>query len=159
MKYSKLSFFFALLAMLISSCTHNEGDASKISSSNNQFPKDTVSVNTHKKHKKHSSLSGKALAEEELKKALKNPLKHYENERKNIPVKDSLDAINIAESNLFPIYGKATIVNQRPYEAYLIKEYWVIMGTCPKISHQEGGEFLIIIHAKDGGVIKMSHGI
>ena len=71
------------------------------------------------------------------------------------PIKDRQSAINEAEPILFRTYGKSQIINERPYEAYLIKGYWVLNGTLPK--RMLGGAFLIIINSQDGRVIKLIH--
>lgn len=65
-------------------------------------------------------------------------------------------AIEIVEPILFKIYGKKSIVSERPYECYLINGYWYISGTLPK--DRKGGVFEIIISSKDGKVIKLIHG-
>jgi hypothetical protein len=65
-------------------------------------------------------------------------------------------AIAVAEPILFSIYGKPTIIKERPYESYLINGCWYIAGTLPK--DYLGGTFEIILDAKDGRVIFLSHG-
>ena len=65
-------------------------------------------------------------------------------------------AISIAEVVLFKSYGKALISGERPYECYLIDGYWFLRGTLPK--SYKGDVFEMIMSAKDGRVIKMSHG-
>jgi hypothetical protein len=70
-------------------------------------------------------------------------------------IPDKQAAIAVAEPILFKIYGTKDIVDKRPYEAYLIIGYWVINGTLAEKT--VGGCFLIIISAKDGQVIKLTH--
>lgn len=96
---------------------------------------------------------GKRYAMEEIKKALsnKNALPFYDT-----LIKDKETAIAIAEPILFKIYGKPNIIEQRPYECYMIDGYWYISGTLPK--SWTGGVFEIIISSKDACVIKLSHG-
>jgi hypothetical protein len=65
-------------------------------------------------------------------------------------------AISIAEVVLFKHYGKALISGERPYECYLIDGYWFLRGTLPK--SYTGDVFEMIMSAKDGRVIKMTHG-
>ena len=71
-------------------------------------------------------------------------------------IRDKETAISIAELMLFKSYGKATITTERPYECYLIDGYWFLRGTLPK--NYTGDVFEMIISAKDGRIIKMTHG-
>ncbi|MEO8149308.1 MAG: NTF2 fold immunity protein [Bacteroidia bacterium] len=71
-------------------------------------------------------------------------------------IKDKETAITISEAVLFKIYGKDNITKQRPYEVYSINGYWVLGGTLPE--EILGGTFLIILNAKNGQVIKLTHG-
>jgi hypothetical protein len=71
-------------------------------------------------------------------------------------IKDKETAIALAETVLFKSYGKALIAGEKPYESYLIDGYWYLRGTLPKNS--TGDVFEMIIGAKDGRIIKMSHG-
>jgi hypothetical protein len=89
------------------------------------------------------TILGKSYAEQELKSALTDKSQHTIIENKTEPIKDSLTAIKIVDPILFRIYGKKNIVQQRPYEIYLIDNYWVIIGTLPVDT--EGGTFLIIM--------------
>lgn len=65
-------------------------------------------------------------------------------------------AIQVAEPILFSIYGKRNIRNEKPYESYLINNYWIIKGTLPK--DYVGGTFLIILDARDSKIIRLTHG-
>lgn len=65
-------------------------------------------------------------------------------------------AISIAEQLLFKRYGKALISGEKPYECYLIDGYWFLRGTLPK--SYTGDIFELIMSAKDGRVIRMTHG-
>jgi hypothetical protein len=65
-------------------------------------------------------------------------------------------AIAVAEPLLINTYGKQHIVEERPYETYLIDGYWYISGTLPK-KHTVGGTFEIILAANDGRVIRLTH--
>lgn len=71
-------------------------------------------------------------------------------------VKDSSLAINIAETILFDIYGKANIIKQKPYSVFHIGNYWLLEGSLPK--HSVGGTFLIILDDRNARVIKITHG-
>ena len=99
---------------------------------------------------------GRTHAEQELKSALEDKSLSNIINGKTIIIKDSITAINVAEPILFGIYGKEHIQKQRPYESYLIDNYWIITGTLPKDS--VGGTFLIIIDARDGKILKIIHG-
>ena len=71
-------------------------------------------------------------------------------------IKDKEMAISMAEFVLFKSYGKATITTERPYECYLIDGYWFLRGTLPK--SYTGDVFELIMSARDGRIIKMTHG-
>lgn len=95
-------------------------------------------------------------ANEELKIALSKKSQHNVVDNKKIIINDSITAIEIAEPILFDIYGKEKIEKQRPYEIYLLENYWVISGTLPE--NYLGGTFLLIIDARNSRIIKITHG-
>ncbi|PIF29640.1 NTF2 fold immunity protein of polymorphic toxin system component [Flavobacterium sp. 9] len=99
---------------------------------------------------------GEENAKQELKEALTKKVQHNVIDYKKLIIKDSLTAIKIAEPILFDIYGKENIEQQKPYENYLLENYWVISGTLPE--DYKGGTFLIIIDARNSQVIKITHG-
>ena len=61
----------------------------------------------------------------------------------------------MTEPLLFDIFGKDQILSERPYEVYLIDGYWYLAGTIPKGS--KGGGFEVVISAKDGQIIRLTH--
>jgi len=71
-------------------------------------------------------------------------------------IRDKDVAISIAEQLLFKRYSKALISSEKPYECYLIDGYWFLRGTLPK--SYTGDIFELIMSAKNGRVIKMTHG-
>ena len=73
----------------------------------------------------------------------------------NMVVPDKQTAIAVAEPILFKVYGQNQIVGEKPYNVSLIDGYWVLTGSLPK--GWLGGTFLIILSAKDGRVIKLTH--
>ncbi len=99
---------------------------------------------------------GEENAKQELKEALTRKAQHNVIDYKKLIIKDSVTAIKIAEPILFDIYGKEKIEKQKPYEIYLLENYWVISGTLPE--DYVGGTFLIIINARNSQVIKITHG-
>jgi hypothetical protein len=101
-------------------------------------------------------MHGKSYAEQELKLALADNPMHNVIDSKSIIIEDSVTAISIAEVILFSIYGKDNITKQRPYENYLIDNYWVISGTLPK--NYLGGTFLIIIDSRNNRIVRITHG-
>ena len=114
----------------------------------------TITINAYSQNDKR--VLGKTFAENELKLALSIKSQHNFVDNKRIIIKDSLTAINIAEQILFSNYGKDIIENEKPYETYLIDNYWIIAGTLPK--GWKGGTFLIIIDARNSKVLKITHG-
>lgn len=99
---------------------------------------------------------GKEYAKKELKIALSKESQHNIVNNKTILIKDSVTAIKIAEPILISIYGEKNIIKQRPYESYLIDNYWIISGTLPE--NYLGGTFLIILDARNSKIIKITHG-
>ncbi|MFB9078813.1 YbbC/YhhH family protein [Flavobacterium procerum] len=99
---------------------------------------------------------GREVAERELKDALnESSIKQNIVDGKELTIKNKNTAIEVAEPILFEIYGESHIKDQKPYEAYLIDNYWVINGTLP--IGMVGGGFLIIIDARDSKVLKVTH--
>lgn len=68
---------------------------------------------------------------------------------------DKETAISVAEVYLFKTYGKKQILTERPYEVYLIDGYWWMMGTIP--IGAKGGGFEIILDARNGKIIRLTH--
>lgn len=100
--------------------------------------------------------NGISFAEKELNLALSKQSQHNVVDNGQNLLNDSATAIKVAEAVLFNIYGKENIETQKPYEIYLIKNYWVIQGNLPE--GFIGGTFIIILNAKDAKIIKISHG-
>ena len=112
------------------------------------------SINAYSQNNR--TVLGKSYAEKELKLALSNEHQHNVVDNKSAIIKDSLTAISVAEPILFSIYGKKNIESEKPYEIYLIDNYWIIAGTLPK--NWRGGTFLIIIDARNSKVLRITHG-
>ena len=106
--------------------------------------------------KNDRTILGKSYAEQELRFALADKSKYNYIDGKTIIIKDSVIAISVAEPILFSIYGKDNITEQRPYETFLIDNYWVICGTLPK--DYLGGTFVIIIDSRDSRIVKIYQG-
>ena len=71
-------------------------------------------------------------------------------------IKDKETVIAVVEPMLFKIYGRENVVNERPYECYLIDGCWFVSGTLPK--NTVGGTFEIIVDSRNGKVLKLIHG-
>ena len=71
-------------------------------------------------------------------------------------IKDTITALTIAETILFSIFDKTSILNQKPYEIHHITNYWVIFGTLPK--EYIGGTFLLILDDRNAEVLTITHG-
>ncbi len=99
---------------------------------------------------------GVEVAKKELKNALlADTTKLDILDKKKLLIKNENTAISIAEPILFDIYGKSKIEDEKPYEVYLIDNYWVISGTLNRFS--SGGTFVIIIDARNSKVLKIIH--
>ena len=94
-------------------------------------------------------------ARKELESALNDTTKITILDKNELLIKEEKTAIKVAEPILFEIYGKSKIENEKPYEAYLINNYWVINGTINRFSF--GGGFSIIIDARNSKVINVIH--
>jgi hypothetical protein len=102
----------------------------------------------------HSKL-GIEVAKNELKLALANTAKLEILDKNELLIKDEKIAIGVAEPILFEIYGKSKIEDERPYEVFLINNYWVISGTLNRFSL--GGTFSIVIDARNSKVMRIIH--
>lgn len=148
---SKTTYFLILVFPILISCGKKNSDDSVLGKSyTHNKPKPALTT------KLNHSIIGKSYAEKELKSALKVKSEQPILENTSIVIKDSLTAINIAESILFSIYDEDNITRQRPYETYFIDKYWVILGTHPE--GYLGGTFLIIIDSRNSKIIKITHG-
>ena len=104
---------------------------------------------------KRSSMT-KENAVNELKVALSDKQQHNVVNEKTALLKTEKEAIEIAETILFSIYGTENILGQKPYDVYLIDNYWILSGTLKE--EFIGGTFLIIINSKNAEVLKITHG-
>lgn len=64
-------------------------------------------------------------------------------------------AIEFAELVLWDVYGKKNIEIQKPYNVFLIDEYWFLSGTLPE--EMIGGTFTLIIDSRDYRVLFLTH--
>ena len=71
-----------------------------------------------------------------------------------VPDRDT--AIKIAVAVWEPIYGKASIAKQSPYNATLKDGVWVVTGTLPE--RMLGGVALAEISKEEGTILRVSHG-
>jgi hypothetical protein len=102
------------------------------------------------------TIVGEESARQVLEQILADTSPHNVVDNKKEIISDSMMAVDIAEIILFKGYGQENIKRQRPYEIYKIKNYWSISGTLPR--NRLGGTFLIIMDARDGRIIKITHG-
>ncbi|WP_290858601.1 NTF2 fold immunity protein [Flavobacterium sp.] len=99
--------------------------------------------------------NNRIIAENELEIALSKKSVNNFSQKETI-IKDSLSAISIAETILFNIFDKTSILEQKPYDIHHINNYWIISGILPK--GYKGGTFLIIIDDRNSEVIRITHG-
>lgn len=71
-------------------------------------------------------------------------------------VPDKSTAIKIAEAVWIPIYGQKQIESEKPFQARLSGEVWIVEGTLPR--GDEGGVALAEISKSDGRIIRVTHG-
>ena len=96
------------------------------------------------------------LYEEHIDSILADSSQLNEISKNEVLIKDEKMFINIIEPILFNIYGKERITNQRPYAVYFVKNYCIIKGYSPPT--MEGGVFEAIMDARNGKIIRISHG-
>ncbi len=66
-------------------------------------------------------------------------------------------SIEYAELILFEQYDKEEIEFQKPYQVYLIDDYWIIFGSIPRKNYR-GGVFELVFDSWDGKILLLSHG-
>ena len=93
-------------------------------------------------------------AENQLELALKVDYDRTKMNFKLIPKKEN--AIIYAELILFEHYDKEQIEFEKPYQIYMIDDYWIIFGTLPK--NYKGGVFELVFDSRNGKILRMSHG-
>jgi hypothetical protein len=71
-------------------------------------------------------------------------------------VRDSAEAIEIAVAAWEPIHGAAHIAHEKPYHASLHSGVWTVTGSLSK--GFKGGVAVADISAKDGSIIRVTHG-
>jgi hypothetical protein len=111
----------------------------------------STNLQAQESEKKSSNLK---QAEQLLEYALKNKPERNKMKFKVIPKKGN--AINYAEIILFELFGKENIESEKPYQIYLIKDYWIMTGTLPK--GLKGGVFELVFDSWNGKVLILKHG-
>jgi hypothetical protein len=71
-------------------------------------------------------------------------------------------ATAIAEAVLWPVYGRATVVSERPFKATLDRGVWIVAGTVPCEDPPPGavcpgGSAEVRISKKTGQILHMTH--
>jgi len=76
-------------------------------------------------------------------------------------VPDATTAQIIAEAVLIPIYGKETVLSERPFKAILKGNFWIITGSvrceAPTGAVCPGGAAEVKISKKSGQILSVSH--
>ena len=142
----KVSHYSAfILIIFVFSCNGiNKNESLKNDSETNSEKKDSV---------KHYFV-GEKLEKEELNGFLKDSNNNLL--KGEILIKDTQTLISIAEPILFNIYGKQSIIDERPYEVNLFGDYWIMSGTLKE--GWIGGTFSFAINRKTCTVVGISHG-
>jgi hypothetical protein len=70
-------------------------------------------------------------------------------------VPDERTAIAIAEAILIPIMGEKEVLIERPFQANLSGEVWIVTGTLPR--GFVGGTAIVKIARRDGRILHMTH--
>ncbi|MEO7215885.1 NTF2 fold immunity protein [Mucilaginibacter sp.] len=72
-----------------------------------------------------------------------------------IKITDEESFVKSAEAVLFDVYGEKKIKAERPYKVGQADGYWMMTGY---LWAEKGGVFYIMINAKTGQVIYLTHG-
>ena len=142
-----IQFSIILLIFLSLGCKKNQTNKLEISNSK-------VFIDTNDIYNKKYRKFVRKLEKEDLYKQLKDSTKNLFHER--ILINNEKELVEIVEPILFIIYGKETILNERPYDFYRFGDFWVLTGTLPKESL--GGTFNIKINRRTCKVISIYHG-
>ncbi len=70
-------------------------------------------------------------------------------------VPDSQTAIRIAEAVWIPIYGEKLISKEKPFNAVLRGDTWIVSGTLPP--QVDGGTAIAEISKRDGRIVRVIH--
>ena len=73
-----------------------------------------------------------------------------------ILIKNKQTLIQIAEPILFSVFGRESVISERPYEIYLFGNYWLMNGTMPR--NVLGGTVSIAIDRRTCKVVGILHG-
>ena len=71
-------------------------------------------------------------------------------------VPDKLTALAVAEAIALPIYGKDILALQRPLQARLVGDRWIVTGTLP--NGWNGGVVKVTILRRTGEIVSIEHG-
>jgi hypothetical protein len=142
-----IGILILFLLLLSPSCKKAQNKQAKII--NSEVLLDTADI----KNKEYRKFMGK-LAKEELNGFIKNSTKNLLNGK--VLINNEEELIQLIEPILFRIYGKEKVIHERPYDAYLFGDYWVLMGTLPK--EMSGGTFSIAINRKTCEIVGIFHG-
>ncbi len=66
------------------------------------------------------------------------------------------NAVEYAENILFELYGKEKVESEKPYQIYLINDYWVMTGTLK--TGTKGGTFELVFDSWNGKILLLKHG-
>ena len=99
---------------------------------------------------------GEAYARKRIQQVLMDTTYSPSNSQENL-VSTSELAIAIVEPILFVTYGQKQILNEKPYQAFKVDNYWLIRGSVPDDPDFRGGAFEIIIDSRNARVVRMVH--
>jgi len=113
----------------------------------------TLSIEGHSQNRPKTPPTDNDIARRILKSAFTDTFNVIQPNR--IILKDKYKVMLFAEQILFDIYGKSTIISERPYKIYFINSYWVMWGQGPG---GDGGTFEIVIDSRNCRIVRISHG-
>jgi len=129
----RVSLCIFLTSLIFFGC-QSKNDKTKIAVTNNdQISTDTVCW-----------VKGKTeSAQKKIETFIIDPTTNYLNGA--ILIKTQQEFISIAEPILFSVFGKGSIVDERPYQISLVGDFWYLEGTNP---WDRGGFFCIVINRR-----------
>jgi len=142
-KQSTIIISFILTTVIILGCTSKDNKATIVDKTTVASEQDSV----------HWIIADNEFATEQLVKFTTDPSEKLFIEKK-VLITNQQDLISITEPILFRIFGKQSIMKDRPYQIALIGNFWIMTGT---VHTDKGGSFCIAIDRNTCEVKGITH--
>ena len=138
-----ISILILLLLIILPGCK-------KVQSKHESISNSEVIIDSTSNNYRRYQVEAIHIIEEYLSDSTKNLLKG------KVLIQNKEQLTHIAEPILFNIYGEKKITHEKPYNIFLIGEYWIMFGSLP--DGMKGGTFNIAINRRTCEVVGISHG-